>query len=127
MSIYHDISCEIEHLIPLFNKHESKLMSADIIDIHPLVAIDYCLFQLFDNCHINHNQILHEIFSVMDETWCIIGNHKIDEIFDFDSYPINLRLIKGNDNRSYLSDLIHFIKDKYNRIMFAHKNYRMLF
>lgn len=124
---FHNKSYQIERLIQLLTKKNMKVMMADDIDIHPLVAISYCLFQLADNCNKRYNKVSSEIWQVFDEVCCVIGNKKLTEPFSFEAYPEENKIIKGNNNADYIDNLTVFLIVKYNQIMKKHRNYTYMF
>lgn len=124
---FHDKSYRIEKFMKLLTKKNHQVMKADEIDIYPLVAISYCLFQLCDNCNENYFKISSSIWRVFDEVCCVIGNNKLAEPFNFIAYPEEDRQIKGDNNDEYIDSLISYLFEKYNQIMKNHKFFTYLF
>ena len=124
---FHNKSYRIEKFMKLLTKKNHQVMKADEIDIHPLVAISFCLFQLYDNCNDNYFKIASSIWRVFDEVCCVINNNKLAEPFNFYDYPKEDRLIKGDNNEEYIDNLTTFLFENYNQIMKKHKFFTYLF
>lgn len=124
MGKYHNKSYQIERIMRRLNKKDATHMRADEIDLHPLVAIMYCLMILCENCNNNYWHIINKLCQAMDEVCCIIGNRKMDDIFDFE---LQDRIILGNTNAEYLDNLIRFLKDNYNIVMKKYSRFSMFY
>lgn len=113
----HDEAITIERLLRTLSKKNVSIINADIIELHPAFAINHILTVLYENCPLNWRNINFNICKVIDEVFCVIGNKRLNEPFNFGSINES-SIIQGDTNLSYIKNLIEFMKSNYNRIMY---------
>lgn len=123
MGNYHDESIRIEHILRLLNPYRGCLLTADSIDIHPTAAFTYFFGSLIDENYKRYGLDNHELTlrmsKIIDEIFCIIGNKKLDDPFEYDGYR-DLWIIQGETNKEIIDEICSEMINSYNNMFKTH-------